>query len=174
MRQLVLLLAIVFGTYIALTALQRMIPGVALKPSLRGRLSLSLLFLVTGATHFVQTDDLAQMLPAFIPLRIELVYLTGVLEILGAVGLLIPRLAHLTAAALVLFLLAVLPANIYAAFASVEVGGHAAGPIYLLARVPFQLFLIWWAYRFGLKPASASPGDTLTQVQTALRQPARR
>lgn len=114
------------------------------------------------------------MLPAFIPLRVELVYLTGVLEILGAVGLLIPRFVRLAAAALVLFLPVVLPANIYAAFAMVDMGGHAAGPIYLLARVPFQFFLIWWAYSFGLKPVPASPNDALTPVQTARRPAARR
>jgi uncharacterized membrane protein len=43
-------------------------------------------------------------------------------------------------------LLGLLPANIYSAFNQVDFGGHAAGPIYLLVRVPFQLFVIWWIY----------------------------
>ena len=47
---------------------------------------------------------------------------------------------------LILMMLAVLPANIYSAFNRVEFGGHEYGPIYLLVRVPFQLFVITWTY----------------------------
>ncbi len=47
---------------------------------------------------------------------------------------------------LILMLLGVLPANIYSALYHVKVGGHEAGPIYLLVRVPFQLFVIGWTY----------------------------
>jgi len=43
-------------------------------------------------------------------------------------------------------LLALLPANIYSALHRVDFGGHGAGPAYLLVRVPFQLFAIWWTY----------------------------
>jgi uncharacterized membrane protein len=43
-------------------------------------------------------------------------------------------------------LLGLLPANIYSAFHRVDFGGHGAGPAYLLVRVPFQIFAIWWTY----------------------------
>ncbi|HYX71759.1 MAG TPA: hypothetical protein VE732_03240, partial [Nitrososphaera sp.] len=39
-----------------------------------------------------------------------------------------------------------LPANIYSAINRVDFGGHGIGPAYLLVRVPFQLFVIWWIY----------------------------
>jgi hypothetical protein len=43
-------------------------------------------------------------------------------------------------------LVGILPSNIYSAINHIEFGGHAAGPAYLLIRVPFQLFVIWWVY----------------------------
>jgi uncharacterized membrane protein len=157
MLQLLILLFIVVGTYGALTLLNATLQSVHLSASLRGRLSLAILFIFTGTSHFLMPEEMAQMLPSFIPLRVEIIYLTGILEILGAIGLLIPGLERLSSIALILFLLGVLPANIYAAITSVEFGGHALGPVYLLIRVPFQVFLIWWAYYFGLKFQSQQP-----------------
>ena len=95
------------------------------------------------------------MLPASIPMRTEILYITGILEVLGAIGILIPSLSKKASVALIAFLIAVLPANIYSAFANVDFGGHEMGPIYLLLRIPFQIFLIAWIYYFGIKRADA-------------------
>jgi uncharacterized membrane protein len=89
---------------------------------------------------------MAAMLPPSVPYRVELIYLTGVFELLGAVGVWVPKLMKITGVCLILMMLAVLPANIYSAFNHVEFGGHEYGPIYLLVRVPFQLFVIAWTY----------------------------
>lgn len=86
------------------------------------------------------------MLPPAFPYRLDIVYLTGILELLGASGIWVPRLMNLTGTCLILMLLVFLPANIYSAIYRVDFGGHGAGPAYLLARIPFQLFLIWWTY----------------------------
>jgi uncharacterized membrane protein len=89
---------------------------------------------------------MAEMIPASVPYRVELVYITGLLELLGAIGVWIPRLQRLTGFLLIVMLIGILPANIYSAINRVEYGGHDSGPIYLLARVPFQLFVIGWTY----------------------------
>lgn len=89
---------------------------------------------------------MAAMVPPSIPYRIELVYLTGVFEMLGAIGVWIPALMRVTGVLLIIMLVGFLPANVYSAFYRVDFGGHSAGPIYLLVRVPFQLFAIWWTY----------------------------
>ncbi len=89
---------------------------------------------------------MAMMLPPSLAYRVELIYLTGVLEFLGAIGVWIPRLARLTGLLLIIMLIGILPANIYSALQRVEFGGHGAGPLYLLVRVPFQLFVIGWTY----------------------------
>ena len=84
-------------------------------------LALALLFLATGASHFVPM--VARTMAAMIPPRLRfaglfspmnLVYLTGVCELAGGVGLLTP-LRPVAAIALVVFLIAVFPANVYAA-----------------------------------------------------------
>ena len=89
---------------------------------------------------------MAAMLPLSVPYRTELVYLTGILELLGAIGVWIPRLTRLTGFFLILMLVAILPANIYSAINRVDFGGHEAGPVYLLVRIPFQVFVIGWTY----------------------------
>ena len=89
---------------------------------------------------------MAAMLPVWAPYRVELIYGTGVLELLGAIAVWIPSLMKLAGFCLILMLICILPANIYSAIERVDFGGHAAGPIYLLLRIPFQLFAIWWTY----------------------------
>jgi uncharacterized membrane protein len=89
---------------------------------------------------------MSAMLPSWVPYRASIIYLTGVLELLGAIGLWLPGLTKVTGLFLILMLISFLPANIYSAIDRVEFGGHGAGPAYLLLRVPFQLFLIWWTY----------------------------
>lgn len=86
------------------------------------------------------------MLPTFVPYRIETIYLTGVFELLGAIGVWIPRFTKLTGVLLIFMLIGILPANIYSAINRVDFGGHGGGPAYLLIRIPFQLFVIWWTY----------------------------
>ena len=113
---------------------------------------LALLFFFTSIGHFLQTEVMAQMLPDWVPARVPLVYLTGILEIAIAIGFLVPGLraytGWLAAAVLVLFF----PANIYAALNQVPMGGHAWGPIYLLVRAPVQLAIILWVYWFVIRP----------------------
>ncbi|HKO60287.1 MAG TPA: DoxX family protein [Pyrinomonadaceae bacterium] len=144
--QLLILLLLLTGPFLVITLLSYASPWFDLRPSTRARIGLSLFFLFTGMGHFIRSESMAAMLPASVPYRVELIYLTGVLEILGAIGVWIPKLMKITGACLILMMLAVLPANIYSAFNHVEFGGHKYGPIYLLARVPFQLFVIIWIY----------------------------
>jgi uncharacterized membrane protein len=107
---------------------------------------LTLFFLVTSIGHFIKTHEMAAMVPPPLPYRVELIYLTGVLELLGAVGVWVPRVMRWTGLCLIVMLIGFLPANIYAAMHRVEFGGHGVGPAYLLVRVPFQVFVIWWTY----------------------------
>jgi uncharacterized membrane protein len=128
-------------------------PWVALRTQAAGVIGLSLLFLFTGAGHFLQTEPMSQMLPPWVPAPVALVYLTGVLELAIAIGLLLPETRRpagwMAAAVLVLFF----PANIYAAINHVPMGGHAWGPVYLLVRAPLQLAILFWVYRFTLASA---------------------
>ena len=144
--QLLFLLLLLVAPYLILTLADRWIAGFNIPPTTRARVGLSLFFLFTSIGHFIRTEEMAAMLPPSTPYRVGLIYFTGMLELLGAIGVWIPRLRKLTGNCLILMLVGLLPANIYSALNHVDFGGHAAGPAYLLVRVPFQLFLIWWAY----------------------------
>ena len=144
--QLFFLFLLIVSPYLLLTVLGRWIPAVRLSHAKRARVGLTVFFAFAGIGHFVKTAEMSQMLPASVPYRVELIYISGVLELLGAIGVWIPTLTRLTGLCLIVMLLCVLPANIYSAIEHVEFGGHSAGPVYLLVRVPFQLFLMWWTY----------------------------
>jgi uncharacterized membrane protein len=143
---LLFLLLLLIAPYLLLTLLQKLVTGFSLAPSKRARAGLSLFFIFTSIGHFARAEDMSEMIPTSIPYRVELVYLTGILELLGAIGVLIPGLVRLTGLLLILMLVGLLPANVYSAINRVDFGGHGAGPSYLLVRVPFQLFVIWWTY----------------------------
>jgi uncharacterized membrane protein len=144
--QLLFLVSLLVGPYAILTLLGRWTAPFKTAAASRAKVGISLFFAFTALGHFIRAEEMSAMLPPWIPYRVAIVYLTGVLELLGAVGLWLPGLRKLTGLCLILMLIAFLPANIYAAMDRVAFGGHGEGPPYLLVRIPFQLFLIWWTY----------------------------
>lgn len=112
-------------------------------------LALAYLFFCLG--HFIKTAGMLQMLPPWIPFAEWLVYLTGVLEGLIALGLLLPPWRKMAAMAALATLILFFPANIYAALHHTGLGGHQWGPVYLFIRAPLQLLLLYWAWYFCLR-----------------------
>lgn len=93
--------------------------------SLRG--GFAAMFLLTASAHWGRRrPDLIRMVPPAFPRPDLIVSATGVLEILGAAGLLIPGTARLSAACLAVLLLAMFPANIHAARHGLSIGGQSA------------------------------------------------
>ena len=111
--------------------------------------ALSLMLVFTGISHFTfMKKDFVRMMPASISWPRALVYFTGVCEIAGAVGLLLPEFRRAAAYALIAFFLAVLPANIQAARAGVALRGKPATSLWL--RIPMQILFIaiaFWSAR---------------------------
>jgi uncharacterized membrane protein len=111
------------------------------------RYALAVMFLFTSSAHFTEMrHDFARMMPKAIPNPMAMVYLTGVCEILGAIGILVPRTRSLAGLCLGVFLVCVLPANIKAARESLTLGGRAATALWL--RIPMQvlfLVLVFWS-----------------------------
>lgn len=110
------------------------------------RCALAVMFLFTGAMHFTATRKaFVRMVPPWIPRPALAVTLTGICELAGAIGLVVPGWDCVAAYALIVLLVAMIPANVYAAREHIEVGGRAAMPLPL--RIPLQLFWIvalWW------------------------------
>ena len=122
-----------------------------------GRGALVIMFLFTGASHFTSMKyDFAAMIPAPLPNDLWVIYLSGVLEIAGAIGLLIPRTRKLAGICLVLLLVALFPANVYAALNDIPLRGEAPTPLWL--RGPVQLLfigMVWWT---SIKEPASSKG----------------
>ena len=111
-----------------------------------GRIALVIMFLFTGVSHFSGLKhDFAAMIPEPLPNGLWVIYLAGVLEISGAVGLLIPRTRRLAGICLVLLLIAMFPANVNAVINGIPLGGNAPTPLWV--RAPMQLLyigMVWW------------------------------
>jgi len=105
------------------------------------------MFCFTATAHFNSIRaDLIRMVPPSVPNPELMVTFTGICEVLGAIGLLIPSTRRAAGIALILLLVAVLPANIHAARSGVTLRGAAATP--LIPRVALQILfiaLLWWA-----------------------------
>ena len=115
-----------------------------------GRLLLAILFIVAGALHFLATSAYVKIVPPYLPVPTLLVYISGICEILGGLGLLLPATRALASWGIVALLIAVLPANLHMAL------DHAHWPRIpewlLWARLPLQLLLIAWAWLYTRRP----------------------
>ncbi len=125
--------------------------------------ALAVMVFMTASAHFVPASvtvmpnhaDLVAMVPPTIPFPSAMVYLTGVLEILGALGLIVTRTRRAAAYCLVLLFAVMLPANIYAATAEIPFAGEPASPLW--QRIPEQILfaaVALWATR-GTQPLAA-------------------
>jgi uncharacterized membrane protein len=109
------------------------------------RAALAAMFLFTSISHFTpMKKDLIAMVPASLPRPDVLVFITGIAEALGALGLLVPTTRFWAVCGLIVLLLAMLPANISAARRGVLLKGRVATPLSL--RIPMQLLFIGWAW----------------------------
>jgi uncharacterized membrane protein len=113
------------------------------------RYALVVMFLFTATAHFNRMrHDLAKMIPSLFPRPLPIVYVTGILELLGAVGLLLPRFKSLAGICLILLLLGMFVANVNAAQKNIMLRGRPATSLWL--RTPMQLLfigLLWWSTR---------------------------
>lgn len=106
------------------------------------RVFLALLFIIASSLHFISDVEL-QIIPPFLPLRREALWITGIFELLGGIGLLIPRFRRTAACGLAALLIVIFPANVYHAVKNLQLGGFLNSPVYHVIRLPLQAVLIW-------------------------------
>lgn len=112
---------------------------------------MGLVYVVAGVAHFLAPTLFERIVPPQLPRPRELVYLSGIAEIVLGVGVWFRRTRRPSAWGLIALLLAVFPANVYMA-----VGEPGAGRLptavddipdaALWARLPLQAVLILWAW----------------------------
>jgi len=104
-----------------------------------------LLFVLAGVNHSLNPHPYLTMMPSYLPAHVALVQISGVVEILGGIGVLLPRTRRCAAWGLILLLVAVFPANLNVALHGWP--GENIPDWILWARLPFQPLAIWWIYR---------------------------
>ena len=107
-------------------------------------IALSLLFINIGIDHFVNPDFYRSIMPAYLPMHTEAIYISGFFEILGGVAILFPKLRSMAGWGLVLLLIVVFPVNIHMAvnpdlFPDIPLS-------FLYIRLALQFIIIYWTY----------------------------
>jgi uncharacterized membrane protein len=120
------------------------------------RIGLAVMLLFTAGSHFSALKyDLAAMIPPPLTGALWLIYLTGILEAAGAIGLLLLPLRRFAAWGLIALLAALFPANVYAALTGLTLEGAAATPLWI--RAPLQLFWIAALWQTSLAAEQGHP-----------------
>ena len=106
----------------------------------------SIFYVIVGIKHFIEPEYFLSIVPPYLPYHLELVYISGLFEILFGLLILFPKYRYYGAIGLILLLVAVFPANIY--LAQSKEAQEAIGATQEIAtwRLPIQGVLIWIAY----------------------------
>ncbi len=117
---------------------------------------LAVAMIAVGVLHFVNPTPFIRIVPPPLPAA-AMVYLSGVFEIAGGVGILIPRVRRLSGIGLIALYVAVFPANIYMALNGIQLDPANPAPTWAAwVRLPFQVLFIAWAYWVAVRRESST------------------
>jgi uncharacterized membrane protein len=125
---------------------------------------LAVFFIAIGCDHFLRPNFYVGIMPPYLPAHLELVYLSGLFEILGGVTVLIGALRRWVGVALMVLLVAVYPANVHMAmhpelFPELDIGA-------LYARLALQFVFLYWVYATTL--ATPRLAKSTTEIEDRL------
>lgn len=100
------------------------------------------MFTAIGVLHFTNAPVFLAVMPPWLPYQLELVWLSGIFEIAGGLGLLLPKIRRITGICLIMLLIAVFPVNLHMALNSSDFPSIPSLVLWL--RLPIQGMLIWW------------------------------
>jgi uncharacterized membrane protein len=113
---------------------------------------LTIFFVVAGANHFLSPAPYLGMMPGWLPAHLALVYVSGVAEIAGGLGLILPQTRRLAGWGIIALLVAVFPANLNMALHHLPLGSQEVPSWALWARLPLQPVMMAWAWWCGADP----------------------
>lgn len=111
------------------------------------RYILSGIFILAGLLHFIKPGFYLRILPDFLPAPLWLVYISGLAEILGGIGLLISNYRNAAAIGLILMLIVFFMVHIDMAWQEYRKEGPGLMFWLLNGRIALQFVLIWWVYK---------------------------
>ena len=106
-------------------------------------------FILIGIEHFREPQKFVEIVPAYLPFPLFLVYLTGVMEIAGGLGIIYPETREITGRLMVLFLIAIYPANLNMWINDIPYNGTRLTAQGHLVRLSVQILLILAALCFS-------------------------
>lgn len=116
---------------------------------LTARILLAAFFVLAGINHFRMPEIYLGMMPPGLPFPEAANVISGIAEILGGIGVLIPRVRRFAGWGLIALLIAIFPANLHAAFAG-QMAGLPIPAWVLWVRLPVQLLFIAWVWWVAL------------------------
>lgn len=116
-------------------------------------IAMGLVYVLAGVLHFLVPRAFARIVPPSLPRPVELVYLSGLAEVVLGIGVMVRRTRSRSAWGIVALLVAVFPANVHMATSgmvpeSVPDRARGLAQAGLWARLPFQGVLVLWAWRY--------------------------
>jgi uncharacterized membrane protein len=128
----------------------------ARKAKLVLRYLLSAFFIAAGLNHFRSPDVYVSMIPPWLPMPHALTAISGVCEVAGGIGVLVPSLRIAAGWGLIALLVAVFPANLHVALMG-RMPGFSFSAVTLWLRLPFQAVLVAWVAWVAIADDDASP-----------------
>ena len=108
---------------------------------------IALVFVVGGVMHFLRPRFYLAMMPPWLPAAAALVLVSGVFEILGGIGVLVPATRVIAGWGLIALLIAVFPANVQMLLNARAAHASASTMAVLVARLPLQVLLVYWVFK---------------------------
>jgi len=106
-------------------------------------------FVLIGIEHFREPQKFVEIVPSYLPFPLFLVYLTGIMEIAGGLEIIYPDTREITGKLMVLFLIAIYPANLNMWINDIPYNGTRLTTQGHLVRLSIQILLIAGALGFS-------------------------
>jgi uncharacterized membrane protein len=119
------------------------------------RVVLAVFMVAAGIKHFTDAHTFVVMVPSWLPQPLWLVWISGVAELAGGVGILVPAVRRAAGFGLIALYVAVFPANVNMALHDIPFGGEHMPSWALWTRLPLQAVLIAWAWWVAVRRAQA-------------------
>lgn len=110
--------------------------------------ALSVILLIAGVLHFLAPDLFLVAMPPYIPFHLEIIYLTGLVEIILSLCLVIKKTRRYAGFVSSMYFFLILPAHIHVSINEIPMFGISS-PLILWGRTLFQSFFIYCGYRVG-------------------------
>jgi uncharacterized membrane protein len=127
------------------------------------RVLLALFFVAAGLNHFIHPSFYVRIVPSWLPAHALLVEFSGIGEILGGIGVLVPRTRRVAGIALIALLIVVFPANVQMA-QHPELYRDMGSAMAFYVRLPLQILLIAWVWWICLSTERSTRVRRLTRM----------